>query len=73
MLLQKVNADASLADMLEADTEGDQRVAPVMATPSALATPAIAKAAGAVVGAGAVAGAAYAAYRLATGGAEQLQ
>lgn len=68
MLLQKVNADASLEEMLKAGAPSD-KAAPIMATPAAIvaATPAAAKAAGFVVGAGAVTGAAYVAYRTATG------
>ncbi|MFE9535703.1 hypothetical protein [Streptomyces sp. NPDC006691] len=66
MLTQKVNADPSLAGVLEVGTSTGA-AAPVMATPALIATPVIAKAAGAVVGAGAVTGAAYAAYKVATG------
>jgi len=66
MLTQKVNANASLAGVLEAGTPSGGAT-PVMATPALIATPVIAKAAGAVIGAGAVTGAAYAAYKVATG------
>ncbi|WP_335941519.1 hypothetical protein [Streptomyces sp. PTD5-9] len=66
MLVKKVNANASLAGLLEAGSPAGG-AAPVMATPALIATPVIAKAAGAVVGAAAVTGAAYAAYKVATG------
>lgn len=69
MLLQKVNADASLCEALEASTLGRRPEAPIMATPAAIvaATPGIAKAAGFIVGAAAVTCAAYVAYKTATG------